>query len=191
MSAAVKLPGHPDELVCDSVCAELKAGFDDLRRFVDRRISELSAEIHATVQLVDYSETNQSAQLSRIHDQIASVVAMPVAATRNSGLELEAVVQATESAANQIMEAAEAIGARLQAGGDRASLAAVTQRLNAIFEAFTFEGLTGQRICRAIEHLQQVETMLSTLVHAGPGLGDAPANEFPGHTARKCRSRTE
>ena len=29
--------------------------FADLRSFVDRRISELSAEVHATVQLVDYS----------------------------------------------------------------------------------------------------------------------------------------
>ena len=44
------------------------------------------------------------------------MVAMPAAATRNSGLELEAVVQATEAAANQIMEAAEAIGDWLRDG---------------------------------------------------------------------------
>ena len=88
MSAMVETPGHLDDLVRASVRAELAAGFDDLRRFVDRRISELSAEINATVQLVDYSEANLSAQLTRIHDQIYSMVAMPVAATRNSGIEL-------------------------------------------------------------------------------------------------------
>ncbi len=156
-----------EELVRASVRAEI----DDLRRFVDRRIAELSMEIHATVQLVDYSETNLSAKLASIHEQIAHVVAPPAAATYNSGVELEAVVQATESAANQIMAAAEAIGTWLQAGGDPAALPAVTQQVNAIFEACTFQDLTGQRIRRAIEHLQQVETMLSGMMH------DAPAEQ--------------
>ena len=153
-----------EELVRTAVRAEL----DDLRRFVDRRIAELSMEIHATVQLVDFSETNLSARLAGIHDQIAEVLAPPVAATHNSGVELEAVVQATENAANQIMEAAEAIGNWLQAGGDPAALPAVTRQVNAIFEACTFQDLTGQRVRRAIEHLQQVESMLSGMVHGQP-----------------------
>jgi chemotaxis protein CheZ len=95
-----------EELVRAAVRAEL----EDLRRFVDRRIAELSTEIHATVQLVDYSETNLSKKLAGIHDEISSIVAQP-AVTRNSGVELEAVVTATEHAANQIMAAAEAIKA--------------------------------------------------------------------------------
>ena len=125
----------------DLVRASVRAEIDDLRRFLDRRIAELSMEIHATVQLVDYSETNLSAKLASIHEQIARVVAPPAAATYNSGVELEAVVQATENAANQIMEAAEAIGSWLQAGGDPAALPAVTQQVNAIFEACTFQDL--------------------------------------------------
>ena len=149
-----------EELVRASIRAEL----DELRRFVDRRIAELSMEIHATVQLVDYSETNLSAKLASIHEQIANVVAPPVAATHNRGVELEAVVQATETAANQIMGAAEAISNWLQAGGDPSALPAVTEQVNAIFEACTFQDLTGQRIRRAIEHLQQVETMLSGMM---------------------------
>jgi chemotaxis protein CheZ len=174
MSAAL------EELVRASVRAEC----DDLRRFVDRRIAELSMEIHATVQLVDYSETNLSAKIAAIHEQIASVVAPPVAATRNSGIELEAVVTATENAANQIMEAAEAISAWLQAGGDPETLAAVTQQVNAIFEACTFQDLTGQRIRRAIEHLQQVETMLSGIMHEEAVASDvAPANPDLGQDA--------
>jgi chemotaxis protein CheZ len=171
MSKAAETPSQLDEIVRASVRAEL----DEFRRFVDRRISELSMEIHATVQLVDYSETNLSAQLARIHEQIASVVAMPVTAAQNSGLELEAVVQATEVAANQIMAAAEAIGAWLQAGGDPAALQSVTEQVNAIFEACTFQDLTGQRIRRAIEQLQSVEAMLSGIMHLPPQLADAPA----------------
>jgi chemotaxis regulatin CheY-phosphate phosphatase CheZ len=95
------------------------------------------------------------------------MVAMPAAATRNSGLELEAVVQATESAANQIMEAAEAIGDWLRVGSrDVASIEIVAAKLNSIFEACSFQDVTGQRIRRAIQHLQHVETMLAEVMPA-------------------------
>jgi len=141
--------------------AEIAPLFDELRRFTDRRIAELSAEIHATVQLVDFSEVNLSNQLAKIQEQVAVMVAMPASATRNSGLELEAVVQATEAAANQIMEAAEAIGDWLHDGSrDAESIEIVATKLNSIFEACTFQDVTGQRIRRAIQHLQQVENML-------------------------------
>ena len=147
-----------------AVCATIRTEMGELRTFVDRRIAELSAEIHATVDLMDFSENNLSGQLKGIREQIASVVAMPTAATRNSGLELEAVVQATEAAANRIMEAAEAIGDWLREGkNDPASMEAVNEKVNAIFEACSFQDVTGQRIRRAIQHLQQVETMLTDM----------------------------
>jgi chemotaxis protein CheZ len=147
-----------------AVAATIRDEMGGLRTFVDRRIAELSAEIHATVQLVDYSETNLSGQLAEIRKQIAGVIAAPTAATRNSGLELEAVVQATEEAANRIMEAAEAIGDWLRDGKhDGSGLEAVNEKVNAIFEACSFQDVTGQRIRRAIQHLQQVETMLTDM----------------------------
>lgn len=153
------------------VCATIRTEIGTLRTFVDRRIAELSAEIHATSDLMDFSETNLSGQLSDIREQIASVVAMPTAATRNSGLELEAVVQATEAAANRIMEAAEAIGDWLRDGkSDPASIEIVNEKVNAIFEACSFQDVTGQRIRRAIQHLQQVETMLTGMVPGQEGL---------------------
>lgn len=164
----------------DQVRTAVRAEVEDLRRFVDRRISELSMEIHATVQLVDYSETNLSAKLVGIHEEFARIVAPPAQAAHNTGVELEAVVTATENAANQIMGAAEAIRTRLQGGGDPASLPAVTQQVNAIFEACTFQDLTGQRVRRAIEHLQHVETMLSGIVPDVPIPAAAPAEPGAG-----------
>jgi len=163
------------DLVRAAVRAELGIAVDGLRQFVDRRIAELSVEIHGATQLLDFSEANLSGQLSRIQQEIGRVIAAPAIATRTSGLELEAVVQATEQAANQIMEAAEAIGTWIeQAGEDPAAIAAITERLNAIFEACTFQDLTGQRIRRAIDHLQKVEEMLDGLA---PSLPDAPEVE--------------
>lgn len=151
----------------DGIQAEIAPLFDELRRFTDRRIAELSVDIHAAAQLADYSETALSGQIAKIQEQVAVMVAPPAVATRNSGLELEAVVQATEAAANQIMEAAEAIGDWLRDGSrDVASLEIVASKLNSIFEACTFQDVTGQRIRRAIQHLQHVETMLTEITPA-------------------------
>jgi chemotaxis protein CheZ len=160
-------------LVCDRLRTEITPLFDELHRFVDRRIAELSAEVHGTAQLLDFSETNLSSQLSRIHEQIASVVAAPIQASRNSGLELEAVLQATETAANQIMGAAEVIGDWVRSDRrEPADLAMVAEKVNTIFEACTFQDVTGQRIRRAIQHLQRVETTLSDMMSAKPSGSD-------------------
>lgn len=172
-------PDRPDGAPA-CACAGFATELADFRRFVDRRFSELSAEIHATVQLVDYSETNLSGQLSTMRDQLAAVLALPGADTRNSGLELEAVVQATEEAANRIMEAAEAIGDWVGQGGNDPSLRAqVVERVNAIFEACSFQDLTSQRIRRAIEHLHKVETMLGTLSGAANQAEARPVLAMP------------
>jgi chemotaxis protein CheZ len=179
-----ELPGHElgevGELVRAVVRAELGTAIDGLRQFVDRRIAELSAEVHGATQLLDFSEANLSGQLSRIQQEIGRVVATPAFATRTSGLELEAVVQATEKAANQIMEAAEAIGACIeQARDDPTAVEAITGRLNAIFEACTFQDVTGQRIRRAIDHLQRVEEMLGGLAPSEPEEPQAAPEETP------------
>jgi chemotaxis protein CheZ len=155
-----------------AVAATIRDELSGLRTFVDRRIAALSAKIHATVLLVDFSETNLSGQLSEIRKQIAGVIAAPTMATRNSGLELEAVVRATEAAANRIMEAAEGIGNWLREGrNDAVAIEAVNENVNAIFEACSFRDITGQRIRRAIQHLQQVETMLTDM---GPSEDGTP-----------------
>jgi chemotaxis protein CheZ len=154
------------ELLRSALRAELDPRLAELRGFLDRRIAELSAELSASVELADMTETKLSGEIARVQEQIAQMVAMPAAATRNSGLELEAVVQVTEAAANTILEAAEAIGDWMAAGRDAATAPAIVERLNAIFEACAFQDLTGQRIRRAIQHLQQVEDALKGMVRA-------------------------
>ena len=148
---------------------ELTGPFEDLRRFIDRRVAELSVEVHGATQLLGFSETNLSGQLGRMHEEFGRMLARPTEATRNSGLELEAVVQTTEAAANQIMEAAEAIGDTLRlAMADKTALASITTKIDAIFEACAFQDITGQRVRRAIEHLQHMESTLNGIL-APPG----------------------
>jgi chemotaxis protein CheZ len=143
--------------------------FEDLRRFVDRRIAELSVEVHGATQLLGFSEENLTAQLNRLHENVGRMLSEPSAATRNSGLELEAVVQAGEVAANQIMEAAEAINEAVrQAIPGTEAMLRVSAKIDTIFEACAFQDLTGQRLRRAIEHLQHMESTLTGIL-APPG----------------------
>jgi len=151
-----------------AVRAEIEPLFADLRRFVDRRVAELSAELHGAVQIVDDSEANLAGRLGEMQAELARLVASPAPGSRNSGLELEAVVQATEAAANRIMEAAEAIDDWVRAGSDPAGREAVSQRIAAIFEACSFQDLTGQRVRRAIQRLQHVEGMLAEMGDGSP-----------------------
>jgi chemotaxis regulatin CheY-phosphate phosphatase CheZ len=149
----------------DALRAELLPHFDELRRFVDRRIAELSVEVNGATQLLGFSEENLSGQLGCLHEQMGRLIANPSEATRNSGLELEAVVQTTEAAANQIMEAAEAINEAVRVAiPDKVAIAAITAKIDAIFEACSFQDLTGQRLRRAIEHLQHMESTLTGIL---------------------------
>lgn len=63
--------------MADADVVDLSGKIDDLRRFVDRRFAELSAEIHASVQMIDFSETNLSEQLAGVKTQLAEVLAVP------------------------------------------------------------------------------------------------------------------
>ncbi|QXM23502.1 hypothetical protein KO353_09160 [Elioraea tepida] len=162
-----------DAAVRAAIREEIAPLLGELRRFVDRRIAELSAEFDAHVQLSDLSEEKLAGELKRIHATVANLVSVPARESRNSGIELEAVVLETEAATNRILEAAEAIQARLDAAAldaetaaalDAETAAALSAEVNAIFEACAFQDLTGQRIRRAIQHLEQVDDALRQFV---------------------------
>ncbi|HEV7265228.1 MAG TPA: hypothetical protein VGN83_09945 [Falsiroseomonas sp.] len=167
MDALPATAPFPSTGLRDALRAELDPRLEGLRGFLDRRIAELSAELHAATQLQDMGESRLTGEIARIQAQIAELVAAPSAATRNSGVELAAVVEATETAANTILEAAEAIQDWISRGRDPEALPAIADRVNAIFEACAFQDLTGQRIRRAIQHLQELEGALRT-VQPGP-----------------------
>ncbi|WP_198377243.1 hypothetical protein [Neoroseomonas rubea] len=168
-------------IAADAVRDALAPQFAEMRAFLDRRIAELSAEVAASVQLMGMSEENIAGRIAEVHAQIARLIAIPASGARNSGLELEAVVQATETAADTILEAAEAIQTWLDSGSqDPAGIAALTEKVNEIFQACSFQDLTGQRIRRAIKQLQQVETMLEGLMPGGTP-ADVPKLEVIGH----------
>jgi chemotaxis protein CheZ len=125
---------------------------------------------------MDFSEANILGQLARVHEQIACMIVAPVNATRNSGLELEAVVQTTEAAASRIMEAAEAISEWLHCGSrDAATLRTIDERVSSIFEACSFQDLTGRAAAMPVPPLAP-----NMRAVAGPDLGQQEIDRLIG-----------
>jgi chemotaxis protein CheZ len=78
----------------------------------------------------------------------------------SAGEELGAIVQATEAATNTIMECAEALMSA-DAIDPAAYKALVDERMLTIFEACSFQDITGQRIAKVVETLQHIEERVS------------------------------
>jgi chemotaxis protein CheZ len=78
----------------------------------------------------------------------------------SAGEELGAIVKATETATNTIMECAEAL-----MGADDSDHAAykalVDEKMMIIFEACSFQDITGQRVSKVVETLQHIEARVA------------------------------
>jgi len=92
----------------------------------------------------------------------------------SAGEELDAIVAATESATNTIMEAAENIMEADTSDSD-AYQGVVNDAVMEIFEACSFQDITGQRITKIVETLQHIDDRVSRFAEA---LG---ANDVGGH----------
>lgn len=79
-----------------------------------------------------------------------------------AGLELDAIVQQTEEATNTIMEAAEEIMA-LDPADTENYVATSQDAVMRIFEACSFQDITGQRISKVVETLSHIETRVMEL----------------------------
>lgn len=85
--------------------------------------------------------------------------------------ELDAVVAATSESANGIMEAAESIGG-VVAGLGKKKTQILNDAVTAIFEACSFQDITGQRIANVRTHFQNVEHNIQGVLAA---MGDPEA----------------
>jgi chemotaxis protein CheZ len=125
--------------------------------------------IRELVEIADY--------IAHVRNEIAALRANELTRDRlpMAHEELGSVVTATAGATNSIMTAAEEI---LGLPNDKNYRAAVEARMNDIFEACTFQDITGQRISKVAEALRQLESRLTrfaTAVNARDAGGIDPA----------------
>lgn len=110
---------------------------------------------------------NLSDYIARARDEIAELRPGDLQTERlpRAGRELEAIVRSTEEATNRIMGAAEAIMAA-ETAEPEVFRALVGERCMEIFEACSFQDITGQRITKVVETLTYIEQRVGRLKDA-------------------------
>ena len=102
----------------------------------------------------------------------------------SAGQELGAIVAATEAATDTIMTCAEAVmGA--DASDPDAYKALVDEKMMIIFEACSFQDITGQRIAKVVETLQHIETRVARFAEV------MKASDFTGFMSDEEKARNE
>ncbi len=154
-----------------------------MEKLFKRRFDEISMEINATSQQVDMAEENTRKQFAEILQILAAISYSGDGESQvNAGVELEAVIEDTESAANTILDAADRIAERIQAENwDSAEsrekgLETIRTDVQEILMACTFQDMTGQRIRRTLENLHDIEGKLSTMLEK-IGIDITPSEE--------------
>ncbi|MCZ0737824.1 protein phosphatase CheZ [Phreatobacter sp. AB_2022a] len=126
----------------------LSSFFRSLDMAVYRELSEIATFI-----------TNMKAEIGRLQPNDLKQSRIPAA-----GMELDAIVKATEKATDTIMGAAEEVMAADPAQPGYKAL--VDERMMLIFEACSFQDITGQRVAKVIETLQHIEARVSRFAEA-------------------------
>jgi chemotaxis protein CheZ len=121
----------------------LQSVFETMDSAVHRELREIA----------DYI-TAMKAEIAGLHFNELKHTRLPAA-----GQELDAIVKATEAASNTIMECAEAVLAG--DAGDPAFKAMVDEKMLIVFEACSFQDITGQRVAKVIETLKHIEARVA------------------------------
>lgn len=130
-----------------------------LMRSLESYFKSIDMTIYAECQsLADYIDDARQ-EISSLSPDHCDEVGIP-----RAGLELEAIVQQTESATNTIMESAEQI-MEADSSEPEAYAATVNEAVMKIFEACSFQDITGQRISKVVSTLEHVEGRVSKLVN--------------------------
>jgi chemotaxis protein CheZ len=107
----------------------------------------------------------------------------------DASMELDAVVESTETATNQILSSAERIQesafVAMERGEAPDELATIDAAVMEIYEGCSFQDITGQRISKVINTLRYIESRVTTMAEAwtqASGGGEqAPAASDPGY----------
>ena len=122
--------------------------------------ASLSHRLHADIEaLANYIDTAK-AEIAEIRADKINSEFLPEASDQ-----LSAIVGATEQATNEIFEAVEAIE-ELTAKMAPEQSEQVTEAVTRVYEACSFQDITGQRITKVVTALQNVESMVNALLLA-------------------------
>ncbi|NQV20373.1 MAG: protein phosphatase CheZ [Rhodospirillales bacterium] len=161
----------------DAIAKEIGTLVDHLRASDEQKISltDIAAATEVLLQAtqmyfktIDTSVFADVRQMSDLISQMKTDIAflrpddLKEEQIPRAGMELDAVVKNTEEATNTIMEAAEEIMAVDFSDKDSAETA-VNDSCMRIFEACSFQDITGQRVDKVVKTLTQIEDRLDSM----------------------------
>lgn len=138
---------------------------DDVMRLAEIMSKSLSPMVQELDAGVSRELAGMACEISNMKREISSLQFGKMRDDRipTAGRELEAVVDATEQATNRIMSAAEAIMTVDPDDIEKFQIM-VGEQVIEIFEACTFQDITGQRISKVVKTLTHLETRINSLI---------------------------
>lgn len=146
----------------------IESQISTLEKFIARRFDEISMEINATSQQVDMAEEGITSKFSEIMEVIQAISYSGGGLTpANAGVELDAVVDMTEDAANKILDSAGRITSVISKDTDwsdentrKQAFESIQTDVDEIFMACSFQDITSQRIKKTLDNLRVIEDRL-------------------------------
>lgn len=161
----------------------------DVMRFAETMATSLNTFFESLDTSLYREFQGIAACIAEMRDEIGKLQANDLTGAHipNAGEELDAIVKATEEATNTIMGSAEEIMGADPSDHD-AYAALVNEHILKIFEACSFQDLTGQRISRVVETLRHIEERVSHFADA-IGAVDGEAELSEREQARQKRAK--
>ena len=157
MELRIAALGTPGAGVCPADIAE---AVESVLNSISGDKSGINVKLHEDIEALARFIASAKADIASLRAEEINSKFIPSASN-----ELTAIVGATEHATNEIFEAVEAIEAA-SAGMEPETAAPFAGAITRIYEACSFQDITGQRITKIVKVLQDVEDRVSGLLEA-------------------------
>ncbi len=147
--------------------------------------TSLSQRLHGDIEALAAYISTAKAEITEIRADKINTEFLPEA-----GDQLSAIVGATEQATNEIFEAVESIEEMASTMAPQQA-EQITKAVTRVYEACSFQDITGQRISKVVTALQNVETRVDALLLALGGEIDVAACEAEALAAARPGARPD
>ncbi len=169
------------QLASAASAAKAPLSRDEVSAIIAEVLQSLSGDL-SIADLKLYSELEQLAQyIRKARNEIAALKpdAISQDLVPSATDELDAVVGATEDATNRIMDNCDRISALAERINDEGLKNEILAINTSIFEACSFQDITGQRITKVVRTLKHIDAQIESLLRAfgGESLGTQVVGE--------------
>lgn len=165
---------HGDSVRFDEITAVVQGLIAAVQKKRAPRKTKIHAELEALAGFIHAAR----AEIAALRPHEVNSTFIPSATD-----ELDAIVEATADATNEIMDATECIERALD-GADDARAAEIQDLATRIYQACTFQDITGQRITKVVQALRHIENKITALVAAVGGESPPAPTPAPDSSAK-------